>query len=248
MKNSRNHLLCMGVALLIVAGILAVFHSGEPATEPASPVRRSDVRSKLASSPNGVVPRPAKETPALPIAEVNEVQTSAGGDSAAADPESASGGFDLPSHTATPLGFVDSPQDPFFPRRPSFSNNHAWHPVDPEAPGHQLSFQGQVARVVASQAVAGSNGVALSVIVEDLPVQSASATDLPATPKTEDGAEESAAAHESAPAAEGLAASPSESGVTSRFRGLSYEQQLFRTKWGWSAFDQMQKTLQTTSN
>jgi hypothetical protein len=114
--------------------------------------------------------------------------------------------------------------------------NDAWQPVaqagpwiatNSSAPGHQLSQAGLLASVVAYQEVPASHSVALSVLIDNTP-QTGGAPDAPLPASTDTGS--ASLPHTGRP-----------------FAGLTYEQQLFRTKWGWLAYNQMQLALSNTS-
>lgn len=109
----------------------------------------------------------------------------------------------------------------------SFSNEHPWITNDPSAPGSSLSLDNQTATVTAAQPVSGSQGVALAVVVEDLPPHPV------ALPDSSSGSGTEAADAPDLPT----------SGPVARRNGFTYQQELFRTKWGWSAYNQVQKML-----
>ncbi|MEI8038276.1 MAG: hypothetical protein WCJ14_07780 [Verrucomicrobiota bacterium] len=96
-----------------------------------------------------------------------------------------------------------------------------WVAANPAAPGHQLAYQGREASIEAYQARPASHSVALSVVISAAPPTEATSIAPASQP----------AVTTHAPAA-----------------GWTYEQQLFRTKWGWLAFDQMQLALRNTSD
>jgi hypothetical protein len=94
--------------------------------------------------------------------------------------------------------------------------------VDPELPGHSLAAFGRRAAVAETGKAPGSNGVILSLEMEP---------DIPAIPG------------ENPPLVESVVAT-----ATTAWSGFSYEQELFRTKWGWQAFDQVQRLLREQSS
>lgn len=101
----------------------------------------------------------------------------------------------------------------------------AWIAIHPAAPGQLLTYQGLQARIVAYQPVPASHGVAFSVMIDGTPP---AANDLPSTNLT---------------AAPEQAENTTPPHAAAAVIGFTYEQQLFRTKWGWQAFDQMQLAL-----
>lgn len=121
-------------------------------------------------------------------------------------------------------GFVSTPA---FTPEVSFSNDHAWITNDPSAPGSSLSLDNQTAIVTASQPVPGSRGVALGVVVEDTPPNPVVVPDFSPAPGQE-------------PADAPDLPTP---GPVARRSGFSHQQELFRTRWGWAAYDQVQKIL-----
>lgn len=141
-------------------------------------------------------------------------------------PEVESAGGELPVRQA---GSVDSGlvSAPAFTPEVSFSNDHAWITNDPSAPGSSLSLDSQTAVVTAAQPVPGSRGVALGIVVEDMPPDAVAVPDFSPVPGQE-------------PAGTTDLSTP---GPIARRSGFTHQQELFRTKWGWAAYDQVQKIL-----
>lgn len=101
-----------------------------------------------------------------------------------------------------------------------------WTEVAAAAPGNFLSYSDRQAVVVAFQQVPEVRDVALSVVI------------TPASEKTNGEAPVSGV-------------SESNSNLLAGFRrrgGFTHEEELFRTKWGWTALDQVQKTLRDDAN
>lgn len=92
-----------------------------------------------------------------------------------------------------------------------------WIETDPAVPGNSLSYQGSLAGVVAFKPFPENRGVSLSVVVGEIPKKPAEAD----VTETEEPVRNQASGF-----------------------GLTYEEQLFRTKWGWTAFNQLRKSLQ----
>lgn len=111
------------------------------------------------------------------------------------------------------------------------SSEISWTPVQSEFAGRTLSSNGFRADVVSFQQVSGSGGVALSLLIGP--------ADAPDAVVAKHDKQSDATAVLDGPAA----ASVPESSYDAASMGLSYEQQLFRTKWGWNAFEQVQKAL-----
>lgn len=112
-------------------------------------------------------------------------------------------------------------------QRERLSTEQPWIVTDPSAPGSRLSSGDLVVSVNAAKPVQGSSGVTLSVVVTDMPADQSALVDTPAVEDVQ------SADGDSQP-------------VAGRFAGIggfTYEQQLFRTKWGWAAYDQVQKLL-----
>lgn len=97
--------------------------------------------------------------------------------------------------------------------------------VEPRLAGHSLTAFGRRAVVEEAGPVSGTTGVMLSLSID--PITSAPDEILPLPEPDKIAPPENA---------------PGSAHMTS-WKGLSYEQELFRTKWGWQAFDQVQKVL-----
>jgi hypothetical protein len=99
------------------------------------------------------------------------------------------------------------------------SREEAWYPANPRLIGNSLSHAGQRAEIQQYQPSPGSVGVGLA-----LSVGTHSEAEIQTLPVDQAGI-----THDK-PYVVGTA-------------GFTYEQELFRTKWGWAAYDQVQKVL-----
>ncbi|MBK1817083.1 hypothetical protein JIN84_15775 [Luteolibacter yonseiensis] len=105
--------------------------------------------------------------------------------------------------------------------------------IDPQPAGHSLTAFGRRVTVEDSRQVSGTSGVMLSLAVD-------------AVPSSPDSINFSPLPNPETPAASDVVATPGTEVPpqgTASWQGLSYEQELFRTKWGWHAYDQVQKVL-----
>ncbi len=148
---------------------------------------------------------------------------------------------------------------------PALAEQRQWIAVGSGSPGHSMVLNGQRASVEKYQQAPGSLGTGLALSITDeftaLP-QTDAADHLPA-PITTVGIDlpmdhlgspttVSDVAHDEAGQAvvDGTVTEPApmvdqsfSSSHIAATDGLSYEQELFRTKWGWAAFDQVQRVL-----
>lgn len=97
-----------------------------------------------------------------------------------------------------------------------------WQAVDPGASGNSMVLDGVRAEVTGYQKADQSPGVGLSLQLVDAEVEHTS---------------------EAKPVDQPAVDASTSPGEAPRWAGLTYEQELFRTKWGWHAFDQVQKAL-----
>ncbi|RYD75383.1 MAG: hypothetical protein EOP84_18385, partial [Verrucomicrobiaceae bacterium] len=205
MKSPRHHLLLLGLVLLGGAAAVAFSFTDGPrpvgvsntlVRTPSAVVRSSRGKAALHShSPASSAPETArKDTPfqedgsyALisgrqQPGDSNSAERpdhlSTEGEHSALDPSAAA--EDRPESSGSPSAATSLPEI-------SFSEGHAWRVVDASAPGAQLSFGGQVATVNAAQPVPGSNGVALSVVVDSVPDPSPVAEEFSAARETPTG-------------------------------------------------------------
>jgi len=100
-------------------------------------------------------------------------------------------------------------------------------PVDPAAPGNTLATHGVHVAVTASRRT--QDGPELSILISDAPAAAAGAA-----PQASADAAASAPGPHDEPAAVSATSSPEPFGLTP-------EQELFRTKWGWDAYARVQR-------
>lgn len=120
-------------------------------------------------------------------------------------------------HSSTTGGPLEDGQAPVAPIEPPTE----WTPLALNTPGTSLVFAGQRAVVVATKPVPNSSNPALSITIA--PVAAIPNAENPIMTQT------SETAYQENP--------------VSRRRGFTYEEELFRTKWGWTAHDQVQQIL-----
>ncbi|RYD23868.1 MAG: hypothetical protein EOP88_02405 [Verrucomicrobiaceae bacterium] len=244
MLHSLHHRLLLSGLLLLAGAVLAGVHvsNGYDARVAARPARSApgvtrsprggaEVIPVLQSASSGGIKSPvsaahAGDTVAVPHAgsrpEVLASLPSSG--SGFATVENSRGNSTVPHSGSEESGFVPTPA---FTPDVSFSNEHPWITNDPSVPGSSLSLDNQTATVTAAQPVSGGQGVALAVVVEDFPPHPVAVSD------PSSGSEPEAAD----------ATDLSTSGPIAQRSGFTYQQELFRTKWGWSAYAQVQKIL-----
>lgn len=123
---------------------------------------------------------------------------------------------------------------------PPESRESSFTPVNPQAPGNSLAFQGMRVAVAAASPSDDGAGTALAVDVtpeEDSAGEDPASGNSQSTPAGLAGAAET----DSTSAGQGASAPlPSPSAVPNEGSyqpGLSQEEQLFRMKWGWAAYD-----------
>lgn len=124
-----------------------------------------------------------------------------------------------------------------FPAEFPLSNKQPWRANNSSAPGSLLSINNQIARVTAFQPIPGTKGVTLAVDVEDM------TPDQPTFVEPTQVLETESNNPATPPDLSSPSDTPPSSNTVARSSGFTYEQQLFRTKWGWAAYDQVQKLL-----
>lgn len=121
-------------------------------------------------------------------------------------------------------------RDPVITRFPELETQPL-RTIDPQLAGHSVTAFGHRAAVEEISQVSGTAGVMLTLSVA--PVTPAPDGNSPLSPSA-------TTADTDTPSDTEMAA---KSQAVSSWKGFTYEQELFRTKWGWQAFDQVQKVL-----
>lgn len=230
LRNSNRRLLISGLLLLagVVLSALVVSNGSVGIPGSQSPVHAPSAfrssRGKDRVAPSVFLPLQASPVDVASASATGIGTSPVAGDTASLDGGlSASGQVPTDAPSVTRRDTESSVVDRSVPDV-SFPGGQPWIVTDQAAPGSTLSFNNQTATVTAAQPVSGSNGVALAVVMED---------SMHPSPET---------SPEPSPEISDAPAPDSSDGIV-RNKGFTYEESLFRMRWGWAAYGQVQKIL-----
>lgn len=135
-----------------------------------------------------------------------------------------------PESSASEMNHDISFRDPIIARFPELESMML-RTIDPALAGHSLPAFGRRATVEEAGQVSGTTGMMLTLSIDPI---------APTSEESPLSSESDVAAHPEIQSNPDIAAHSTTPNMWNR---LSYEQELFRTKWGWQAFDQVQKVL-----
>lgn len=225
MINLRNIHLISGFLLVVVAVASYVrdFYSVAAASSPAADESIRLVRRSPRFETEKTVPVLHQDHHVLDNLTINQKSEAPRG----------SGSHIATSRSAKSNHLVDSSTARNFPQELENKNSESfltadapaspeqivWHSANPLLIGNALSFAGKRAEILQYQPSPGSLGVGLSVSITPEPNVESAVLPVDRADPMNDGPH------------------------LIENTGFTYEQELFRTKWGWAAYDQIQKVL-----